>query len=230
MLSFKEIVKKLKLWLIPRLVYILLTLTNKTINLKVSGKENVDDIKEDTPLLYAFWHGFMWIPVYYYRNQGFFALSSPSKDGEYLTRVLLRLGWQAIRGSSSRGGSRSVIKLYKQLLKGETIAVTPDGPTGPIYEVKPGIIYLQEKSGGYIVPLGIAVDRKIKLNSWDKFLIPLPWSKAVLHVAEPVKLAEEKSIEERCELLEDGLNQAQNEAEKILADWKRNGDTYEKET
>ena len=217
------------MWIIPRLVYLLFILTNSTANLKVVGQENIENIGDDDPLLYAFWHGFMWIPVYFYRNRDYIVLSSLSQDGEYMTRVLRYLGWQVIRGSSSRGGSRAVLKLYKQLLKGGTTVLTPDGPTGPIYKVKPGIIYLQEKSDGYIVPLGIAIDRKIKVNSWDKLEIPLPWTKTVLKVGRPVKLPEEKSIEDRCELLEAKINQAQNEAEKVLTDWKRNGDIYEKE-
>ena len=218
----EDITDKLKLWLIPRLFYLLLTLTNRTINLKVVGRDNIKDIKEDDPLLYTFWHGFMWVPVYLFRNRDYIVLSSLSQDGEYMTRVLQRLGWQVIRGSSSRGGSRAVLKLYKQLLKGATTVLTPDGPTGPIYKVKPGIIYLQEKSGGYIVPLGIAIDRKIKASSWDRLEIPLPWTKAVLKVGKPVKLAEDKSIEERCELLEEKINLTHREAEEILSNWKRN--------
>mgnify|MGYP006284318925 CR=1 FL=1 len=216
----KKIIDNIKLWVIPRLVYILLKLTNWTINLKVVGRENIEDINKDIPLLYSFWHGYMWIPVYYYRNRDHIALSSLSRDGEYMTRVLRRLGWQVIRGSSSRGGSRSVLKLYKKLLKGANTVLTPDGPTGPIYKVKPGIIYLQEKSEGYIVPLGISVDRKLRVNSWDKFILPLPWTKAVLKIGQPVQFSGEKSIDDRCEILEEKMNQVQGEADSILSSWK----------
>ena len=218
--SFNEIFTKIKNWFIPTVIYKLIVLTNKTINLRVIGKENTNNIDEQSPLLYAFWHGYMWIPVYYYRNRQYFALSSLSQDGEYMTRILRRFGWQVIRGSSTRGGSKSVLKLYKKLLKGNTTVLTPDGPTGPIYKVKPGIIYLQEKSEGEIVPLGIAIDKKIEANSWDKFNIPLPFSKTVLKIGEPIIFDDEESIEKRCQLLEEKINEVQQEAEEELAAWK----------
>mgnify|MGYP003867161061 CR=1 FL=1 len=220
-LSFiDDFLTKFKNWFIPRFTYLLITLTNKTIDLKVIGKTKTNQIEENTPVLYAFWHGYMWIPVYYYRNRQYFALSSLSQDGEYMTKILQRFGWQVIRGSSTRGGSKSVLKLYKKLLKGNTTVLTPDGPTGPIYKVKPGIIYLQEKSEGEIIPLGIAIDKKIEANSWDKFNIPLPFSKVVLKIGSPVTFSAEKSIEKRCQLLEEKINEVQQDAEEELAFWK----------
>ena len=218
----KKIRDKIKLFLIPRIVYFLLAITNKTLNLQVVGYENTDEIDRVSPKLYAFWHGYMWIPVYYYRKRNFIVLSSLSQDGEYMTRVLKRLGWQVIRGSSSKGGSRSLLKLYKELITGATTVLTPDGPTGPIYKVKPGIVYLQEKSNGAIIPLGIAIDKKIEVNSWDKLKIPLPFSKAVLNIGKPIKLPKDESIEKRCQLLEEKINEVQKEAEEKLAVWKGN--------
>ncbi|HKL74808.1 MAG TPA: lysophospholipid acyltransferase family protein [Halanaerobiales bacterium] len=220
MSSFNDAFTKFKNWFIPKFIYGLIVLTNKTINLRVIGEKNTNNIDENEPLLYAFWHGYMWIPVYYYRNRQYFALSSLSQDGEYMTRILRYFGWQVIRGSSTRGGSKSVLKLYKKLLKGNTTVLTPDGPTGPIYKVKPGIIYLQEKSEGTIIPLGIAIDKKIEVNSWDKFNIPLPFTKTVLKIGEPVNFKKEKSIEKRCQLLEERINSVQQSAEEELAAWK----------
>lgn len=222
LLSFKKILDKIKLWIIPRVVYLLIKLTNKTIDLKVIGRENVVDVENSVPLLYAFWHGFIWIPVYYYRNRNYITLSSLSRDGEYMTAVLHRFGWKVIRGSSSKGGTRSVLKLYKELLHGGITVLTPDGPTGPRHKVKPGIIYLQEKSDGYIVPLGIAVDKKIELDSWDKFNIPLPFTKTVLKIGRPLQLSSDYTIDKRCQLLEDEINRLQQEAKESLSSWKGN--------
>ena len=218
-----KLIDKFKLWIIPKIVYLLVALTNKTINLKVIGEENTKRLNENAPLLYAFWHGYMWIPVYYYRSRKYFALSSLSDDGEYMTRVLRRFGWKVIRGSSTRGGSRSLLKLYKRLLKGGTAVLTPDGPTGPAYKVKPGIVYLQKKSGGKIIPLGIAIDKKIEVNSWDNFNIPLPFTKTALKIGKPITFPEDKSIEERSQLLEKKMNKVQQEAEEELVTWKRKG-------
>src|SRR6056297_1743704 len=122
-------------------------------------------LEDKQSLIFSSWHGKSWIPAYFLRDLGIYALTSLSRDGSYMAEVLENMGWNNVRGSSSRGGSRSLLSLYKKLKKGESTALTPDGPTGPIYEVKPGIIFLQERSHGYIVPLGIAVENKKLINS-----------------------------------------------------------------
>ena len=209
----------LKLWFIPKFVYILIRFSNWTIQLKVTGEEKVNKISDNLPLLYSVWHRNSWIVLYYLRNRNHIALTSTSRDGEYMTRILEKFGWEIVRGSSTRGGGRSLVKLYKKLLKGNSTVLTPDGPTGPIYKVKPGIVYLQEKSGGYIVPLGLAVDRKKEINSWDSYVIPYPMTRAVLSMGKPVQFSGEIDIEERCILLEEKMKRIQEKAERELSNY-----------
>lgn len=210
------VVDKLKIWLIPNLAYIILVLINKSLNLQVVGAEKIEAIADKGPLLFSAWHRYTWIPVYYLRNRGYYALTSNSRDGEYMTRLMEKLGWRTIRGSSTRGGGRSLLKLYRRLRRGASTALTPDGPTGPIYRAKPGIVFLQEKTGGYIIPLGVAVAKKITAASWDSYLLPLPWSKAVLVIGEPLQLPEDISIEKRCRILEEEMRSVRREAEDRL--------------
>ena len=203
-------------WFIEILAVGLFHLTHSLIRIRVVGKKRLEGLTESTPVLYAVWHRFLWIFIYYFRHQGLFTLASLSQDGEYITRVLERLGWNVIRGSSSKGGSRSLIKLYKQLEKGARVLITTDGPKGPRYQVKPGIVFLQEKSEGVIVPLGFAVRWKKVFNSWDRFVFPLPLTRVVVAYGEPIALSSELSIEERCRLLEEELFQVEEEARSYL--------------
>ncbi|MDI3547373.1 MAG: hypothetical protein PWR10_1025 [Halanaerobiales bacterium] len=206
----------LQLWLIPIIIYLLNIVSNRWTRLKVYGQENIHQVREGTPVLFAFWHGKLWIPAYYFKGRGYLVLSSLSRDGEYMTRVLKRYGYRVVRGSSSRGGGRALLKLVKLLKKGAATFITPDGPTGPIYKVKPGIVYLQEKCNGVIIPIGVAIDRKKTFNSWDRLVFPLPGTRAVLVFGEPLRLPQSKTIEERCWLLEEEINRVQAQAENYL--------------
>ncbi|MFW5855713.1 MAG: lysophospholipid acyltransferase family protein [Bacillota bacterium] len=213
-----KICNMLKMRLIPGVLSFLLRTSNWLIRLRVFGEDNIDKIK-DKPVIYSFWHGKMWVPIYFYRGEGLVALASGSEDGEYLSRILKNFGWQVVRGSSTRGGSRSLLKLYRRLKKGDRGVITPDGPTGPRYKVKPGVVYLQEKSGGFIIPLGVAAERKFEADSWDRFIIPLPGSKTVLQIGSPLQLSPDKSVEDRCQILEEKMKEVESKAEANLSHW-----------
>ncbi|MFW6007512.1 MAG: lysophospholipid acyltransferase family protein [Halanaerobiales bacterium] len=214
--------EKVKFEIINWILYVIIYISNLTLRIKVIGKENLE---KKSPLIISVWHRYIWIIVYYFRYKKYYTLASLSKDGEYISSILNKLGWQVIRGSSSKGGARSLIKLYKNIKKNcdNKVVLTPDGPTGPLYKIKPGIIYLQEKTDGYITPLGIAVAGKKEANSWDKFVIPYPFTRVVLVIGEPVKLPETKSIKARAEILELKMEQVKQKADKILSGNKQDG-------
>lgn len=208
--------KNFKYWLIPNLTYLLNIISNYWTKLEVYGREQLELIPDDIPILYAFWHGKLWLPVYYFRSLGYIALASLHRDGEYITRLLKRYGYRVIRGSSAKGGSRALLELIKAFKKGGSLLITPDGPTGPIYKVKPGLVYLQEKTDGVIVPIGVAIKRKKTFNSWDRLNFPLPGTRAVLVFGEPLRLPSEKTIDERAVLLEKALHKAEARAAQLL--------------
>jgi len=209
-------IKKIRDKMIPPLAYNLIRLTNSTLRLKVEGwEESAQLLEEKKSLIFSSWHGRSWIPAYFLRGLGIYALTSMSRDGSYMTEVLERLGWKTVRGSSSRGGSRSLLALYKKLKKGESTALTPDGPTGPIYEVKPGIIFLQQKAGSLIVPMGVDAVWKKNFNSWDDYLLPLPFSKASLVFGSPFSFNEE-DMEEKKDILKRKMLKVNKRASQIL--------------
>jgi len=214
--SLPNRIKKIRDKMIPPLAYNLIRLTNSTLRLKVEGwEESAQLLEEKKSLIFSSWHGRSWIPAYFLRGLGIYALTSMSRDGSYMTEVLERLGWKTVRGSSSRGGSRSLLALYKKLKKGESTALTPDGPTGPIYEVKPGIIFLQQKAGSLIVPMGVDAVWKKNFNSWDDYLLPLPFSKASLVFGSPFSFNEE-DMEAKKDILKRKMLKVNKRASQIL--------------
>ena len=213
---FKKFITSIKLFLYPQLVYILNIVSNRWTRIEVYGKDNVNKLNSEIPILYAFWHGKLWLPAYYFKGLKYLVLSSLSRDGEYMTRVLKKYCYQIVRGSSSRGGGRALLELIRKIKKGNSAFITPDGPTGPIYKVKPGIVYLQEKTDAVIIPIGVAIKYKKTFASWDRLIFPLPGAKAAMVFGEPLYLPVDISIEERAKLLEDAINAVQEEAEGLV--------------
>ena len=167
--------------------------------------------------LYCVWHRYIWTTSFYFRNRDFFTLASRSGDGEFISRVLKKMGYNLIRGSSSRGGVGSLRKLYRVLQQGNRVIVTPDGPRGPARNVKPGVIYLQEKTGVDIFPVGLAVKHKKVFDSWDRFVLPCPFSRIVLVIGKSINFLESETVEDRKQLVEKKLQQVNSRAREELA-------------
>jgi len=125
------------------------------------------------------------------------ALISGSKDGTALEAAFKALNISAARGSSSRGGAAALIALRKAIRRGEDTGITPDGPKGPIYEIKPGILKLAETSGAPIIPLHLTFSRVIRLNTWDQFIIPLPFSRVEITFDHPLYIPKGISDEDQ---------------------------------
>ena len=207
----------LKEQLIPPLAYNLIKLTNQSYRLQVEGWEKVENaFNSGESLVFSSWHGKSWVPAYFLRDLGIYALTSLSRDGSYMTEILHRLGWRTVRGSSSRGASRSLLALYRKLNEGASTALTPDGPTGPIYEVKPGIIFLQEKADSMLVPMGVDAHWKKNFASWDDYLLPLPFSKTSLVFGEPFRFEDGLEMEEKQQILKNKMTAVNQRAAELV--------------
>jgi lysophospholipid acyltransferase (LPLAT)-like uncharacterized protein len=126
-----------------------------------------------------------------------YVMVSRSRDGELISRTIKRLGFKPVRGSSSRGGSSALLSLSKKLENGADAAVTPDGPRGPRYRAQAGVIHLAQRSGRPVVPLTYSANRKWGFKSWDRFLFPCPFAKAVLIYGDPVEVTENSDLEDK---------------------------------
>jgi len=209
--------RKLEKAIIPPLAYYLIRATNFSYRLEVEGWQQAKEkLDKQESLVFSCWHGKLWVPSYFLRDLGIYALSSLSRDGSYMAQILKKMGWRTVRGSSSRGASRSLLELYRKLKKGESTAITPDGPTGPPHQVKPGIIFLQEKAGSYLVPIGVEARWKKNFNSWDSFLLPLPFSKTALVFAEPFKFKAGLAMEEKQKILKEKMTEVNKRAAELV--------------
>jgi lysophospholipid acyltransferase (LPLAT)-like uncharacterized protein len=135
-------------------------------------------------VIYAFWHGHLLYLMYRYRGRGVYILVSQSRDGEVLSRMLTRFGLPTIRGSSSRGGWRSLLELVRLARDGASAAIAPDGPRGPRHQAQSGIIALARLTEVPILPVAVGARWKVEFQSWDRFLLPLPGSRVVVALME----------------------------------------------
>ena len=143
-----------------------------------------DAVRGDTlpgPTVYAFWHRSLLACAYRFRGLGIAILISRSFDGELIARTVERLGFVAVRGSSSRGGSAGLRGMAQAYADGRRCAITADGPRGPVFRAKPGTAQLAELVGAPWVGAFYALPaRAWVLKSWDRFLIPMPFSRVVM--------------------------------------------------
>lgn len=135
--------------------------------------------------LYSLWHGDLWHLSYMFRQQGIAVLVSTHRDGELIARVIARLGFGLVRGSSTRGGAHALreIRAYVRDEPGD-LGFTIDGPRGPAREPKDGILYAASRTGLPIVPLGVCIDRAWRAKSWDGLQIGKPFARVVVAVGD----------------------------------------------
>jgi lysophospholipid acyltransferase (LPLAT)-like uncharacterized protein len=137
---------------------------------------------------------------------GLAALVSASKDGALLARILEDFGVQAVRGSSSRRGPQALLELTTWADRGYDLAITPDGPRGPCYIVQEGVMSLAQLTSLPVIPVSSELRPRIRLRSWDRFQIPLPFGKCVIRIGEPIRVPREATDQER-EALRERLEQ-----------------------
>ena len=165
------------------------------------------------PILFALWHGRMFLSIQAHRHEGIVTMASRSRDGEIIARWLERNGYTVVRGSSSRGGSEALREMVRRVRAGATAALTVDGPTGPPRVVQPGIVHLARLTGAWILPITFSSDSPRFLASWDRYLTPLPFSRNVVLYGEPFPIGTETSDEDAGGAIASALDRATAEAD-----------------
>ena len=123
-------------------------------------------------------------------------LISASRDGDMIADATRRFGFDVVRGSSSRMGASALLELSEVLASGRDVLITPDGPRGPAYELGPGIIFLAQKTGAPVVPVNMEYSSCWRVKSWDRFIIPKPFSKVRVIIGQPQRISSTSSDEE----------------------------------
>jgi hypothetical protein len=168
------------------------------------------------PAVYCFWHRCVFPATWFFRNRDIAVMTSKSFDGEYIARTIEHFGFRAVRGSSSRGAVRALLGMHTEIEQGRVAAFTIDGPRGPMYVAKPGPVLLAKNTRVPIVVFHIALKRAWVLNSWDRFMVPMPFSHAVLYVSRMMELGESSNPEQAHAEMQAALDRVRVAAEEQL--------------
>lgn len=200
------------LLVIPPLAALLIKLLMLSCRLgQVKGQEREKDaLNRYGGAIYPTWHQRMSYLAHYLGSRHVTAMISQSRDGEYAARIAQWLGFKSIRGSTSRGGTEALRAIIRTIKRGHNGGMLADGPQGPARVAKIGSVIMARNAGVPLIPLTWGGDRCWMFNSWDRYLIPKPFSRVVVYVAEPIwvpRSAKGEALEEYRRLLEKRLNE-----------------------
>jgi lysophospholipid acyltransferase (LPLAT)-like uncharacterized protein len=177
--------ERMLLWFISWTGYLAIALIGPTIRYSISWEEEPSQPGAifEKPVIYSFWHRAVFPASWMWRKQRIAVMVSRSFDGEYIARIIERLGFVPVRGSSSRGGAGALLGMKTVLERGESVAFTIDGPRGPKYVVKPGPVGLSKVTSIPMAAFYVALGNSWVLQTWDDFMIPKPFSKALVRLS-----------------------------------------------
>jgi lysophospholipid acyltransferase (LPLAT)-like uncharacterized protein len=189
--------QRVLLWLISWAGYLFIRLIGPTLRFTVVREPDcLSDGWIAPPSIWCFWHRCVIPAGYRFRGNKIAVMVSRSFDGEYIARIISKLGFRTVRGSSSRGAVGALIGMRRELELGHLAAFTIDGPRGPIYVAKPGPILLAKKTGYSVNCFYTAVERAWILNSWDRMIIPKPFSRACAYFSSPIHVPSDATDEQ----------------------------------
>lgn len=189
-------------------------------------RPDIEILERGEPIVYAFWHGRQFLMFNYIHKSKAVVLASLSEGGEVQQWVLRSFGYSVARGSSTRKGASGLIQVIRHVKKGRSAAFAVDGPRGPVFKAKPGVIQVTSKSDAYLLPLSISYRKcKVLKNVWDCYHFPLPFTQVAVKFGKPRKLPKklsEKQIEQETDKLSRDLNRLTHEVDAYFAEYKQN--------
>lgn len=214
--------QRISLFFIAWVGYLAIELICSTLRFEISSEE-VDSPDRSTwppsPAVAPFWHRCVFAATYYFRDRDVSVMTSRSFDGEYIARIIEKFGFRAVRGSSSRGGVRALLGMHDVIEEGRIAAFTIDGPRGPQYVAKPGPVLLARNTGATIRCFYIAVKDAWVLNSWDRFVIPKPFTRAHVRWSGPIVVprgADSESLQRYHAEMQAALERVREDADRLV--------------
>lgn len=212
---------------VPRVAYAYIRALRASMRLEWRGRERLDELRGDGgQVILAFWHSRLVMMPYVYPGGRITVLSSRHRDSEMLARVLVRLGLDLSKGSSTSGGAAGLRDILRKTREGFDVAFTPDGPRGPRREVKPGVIAAARLSGLPILPVTFSARPAWRLRTWDRTLVPRPFARGLFVYGEPLRVprdADEAEQRERAARLGAELDRLTDGADAELGIGPENG-------
>jgi len=198
----------------------ILWLWAKSARTTVLGEEEYTELRnKKIPVIVLIWHGRIFFAPYFFRRRGIMPLVSPSEDGEIIAQIIARWGYKALRGSSSHSIIRAWNEMKKELEKGGELIIVPDGPRGPGRKMKPGALKLAKETGAYLVPFTFSSSKRKTLKSWDRFLIPRPFTRFVAVYGNPISVestSSKEELEKKLLEVEDYMKELDREADNFF--------------
>ncbi|MCP5094666.1 MAG: hypothetical protein GY943_03850 [Chloroflexi bacterium] len=202
-------------------LYQLSQLTQKTGRYQVTGLDNLETaVSSNRPIVFAAWHGMTMMLAGFFATQ--FDLSQlvlilpDDWRGQTLTVFATKLGVQPfpmdLTGEGGMAAARKLAKLVRLVKKGLHCYITPDGPEGPAYVIKPGAAFIARKANAHILPVGAYARNAYQLNRWDQYTIPYPYSRISIHVGKPIDVPKEKELTAVADSFTDTLHQVTAQA------------------
>jgi lysophospholipid acyltransferase (LPLAT)-like uncharacterized protein len=224
MLKLRTMRRRLVAWLAVETGWLLLGLLRLLVRVQVVDRHFLQEARSTgRPVLIAIWHGRILLPILQHRGQGVVPMVSMSRDGEMIARTVERLGYRTVRGSSSRGGREAMRALIERLsVPGTVGAIMPDGPKGPRHQLKPGVVQIARESGALVLPMTWGARRPIRFNSWDRFQLWRPFSRAVVMYGEALPMPMDGDFRSQCERLAHVLVELEQRADT----WFDGGDAH----
>ncbi len=213
----RKLVRKLSGRPLAILIYILLRLLRLTMRIRVIGNEIITDFtRRGEGFIGIFWHGRLLMIPFVYPGKRMHVLIGSHRDGQLIADVMDCFGFGLVRGSSSRGGREAYREMLQLLKEDNDVAITPDGPRGPAEQLKPGIAHVARMSGRAVVPVVFSASPCLRCTSWDRFLIPYPFSRGVFVIGEPLRFQEGEDMESFRSRIENALKDATTRADEYV--------------
>ncbi len=226
MAVLKSIKKKLVNWFGPWLGYWVIRILGRTMRFEVVNPEvQKSFLERGIPYIGAFWHGRLLMMPFGYEGKKLSFLVSPHRDGLIIGKALKQFGFNPIFGSSTRGGSSALTAMVEAIQNGSDMAIVPDGPRGPRQKLQFGVIELARRTGNPILPLSFSASKKRIFKTWDRFLLPYPFSKGVFIWGDPIYVdrdGDRDYLEEMRRFVERRLNELTEEADRYFNKQYRN--------
>ncbi len=200
----------------------ILNLWLTTCRYEVINEHIIESIRQtNEPVIVTTWHCGLLPVLYFFQGNKGVLMVSGSKDGEWIDKIVRRWGYTTVRGSSGRGGHRAARKIIQYLKKGYHGGLIADGSRGPARKVQKGVVFIAAKTQIPLLPIGIAATPSVKLPTWDKTIIPLPFARIVIAVGNPVRFSPSASFSEEANKVGHILDSLFEMAERSLTNFNR---------
>ena len=209
-------------YLLPWLVFFTYKLLSMTWRTTVYESDQLkQDLKNKRPIIFAHWHGDELAIVQLIPRYKLSTMTSTSKDGQLIDFAIRKLGGKTSRGSSTRGAITALKGLIRLCKSGHPSSMAVDGPTGPIYKVKPGVFELSLLAKARIYPAGVTCNSRYTFHkSWNKVFLPKPFAKIIVYLDTPMNIVSKSQRQEFSKLsetLEKQLFDARRKSAKLIA-------------